>query len=218
MLQADGVVVVLRCPFNNFSKCDGSCPFSMPDFTGCKLSVLLAQVEGQSRGQLAQLNNVNANLEDVRHKLDDLSAKLEEMSAQPDDAPLDDALGRPTITRRKALHQDKPRVLLSWGTGKDNKRRANFTLDPESANAVRLALGDMCGISVTSELDVLIYSGDSKKLSGDCKSRLVTLGSLAAPFFERFPGTKYIYYKLASSNGNVFRFVQTGEVEEEEEE
>ena len=57
---------MIRCPFNNFSKCDGSCPFSMPDFASCRIATALATIEGQTRGAHAQLVTVNAHLADMR--------------------------------------------------------------------------------------------------------------------------------------------------------
>lgn len=69
---------MLRCPFNNFSKCDGSCPFSMPDFSGCRLATSMTAIEGIVRGISERTQkmhveqvNTNAHLAEVNRLLDD---------------------------------------------------------------------------------------------------------------------------------------------------
>lgn len=41
---------MVRCPFNNFSKCNGECPFAEDKATRCGLQRGLAAIEGVARG------------------------------------------------------------------------------------------------------------------------------------------------------------------------
>lgn len=41
---------MIRCPFNNFTKCNADCPFSTDDMTRCDLQRSLAAIEGVARG------------------------------------------------------------------------------------------------------------------------------------------------------------------------
>lgn len=206
---------MLRCPFNNFSKCDGSCPFSMPDFTGCKLAVLLTQVEGQSRGQLAQLNNVNANLEDMRAKLEAIGARLDAPLPQKGEAPARADQPARNDRSRMATYKDQPRVRLKKP---GDQSGTTFTVPSPLAATMAGVLGDRCDCAVTGKGEVLLYEGESKAISlhggnGATASRTIAIGIEARNLRKLFGEARWIYYKLASSDGGLFRFVPTGEVE-----
>ena len=82
---------MLRCPFNNFSKCDGSCPFSEDNFNSCLLATNGNMTAGRLMGTLNRLDDlkkdvarVNAALTAIIERLDGL--ELEEAQG-PEPAP-----------------------------------------------------------------------------------------------------------------------------------
>lgn len=62
---------MLRCPFNGFSKCDGSCPFSTDNFNSCRLASGLIAIEGLARGiheqTAAQSEALEAIIEEAKN-------------------------------------------------------------------------------------------------------------------------------------------------------
>lgn len=94
---------MLRCPFNNFSKCDGSCPFSTDNFNECRIAGLLIALEGQSRGQLAQIATANAHMVELKAMVEGLAERVDgiELADHDDLAPV------PEVPRR-------PMGLIEW--------------------------------------------------------------------------------------------------------
>lgn len=205
---------MLRCPFNNFSKCDGSCPFSMPDFAGCKLAVLLAQVEGQSRGHLAQLNNVNANLEDVRNKLEELGAKLGALGATQVDAPQ-----APVRKERVNASMPEKSYLLRYRNKSAGRDDIRLSLDPETTDAVTAEFGTRVDvIIVAAPPQILVVPGtglavtrNHESLASVCRGA-ISLNGKRRVIDDTF-GTSHYTYLDAKLTDGILRLTPTGEVE-----
>lgn len=197
---------MIRCPFNNFSKCDGSCPFSTQDFAACKLASLLIAIEGQSRGQLAQIATANAHLVEVKDKLDALAASRETEEATEDTG---------TKRAKRASRPDLPRLRI--GNVKTGELNAVLVLPRQLGAAATAAFGERVGYTITGNCEVLLYAGKDRKLSTrdsayDDGTVTVAIGAEAARLAEMYPDTRVIYLELVSSDG-VFRLKPTGEVE-----
>lgn len=155
---------MLRCPFNNFSKCDGSCPFSMPDFAGCRIATALAAIEGQTRGIHAQMVTVNAHLADMR-------------MADGDDAPRAGGRGsKPTrpdecyVTRvnRVAADTERSQPCLA------------LSMNAATADAVLAAIGETVSYSFDERSGAIVLTpGPARKLikTGDAGRRYISIQS-----------------------------------------
>ena len=192
---------MLRCPFNNFSKCDGSCPFSMPDFTSCRLATALVAIESICKGQAAQVVTTNAHLVEVKDKLDALKA-----------IPSDD--GDSASQRTKATHLDQPRLMLR--TRRSDRPDARLILPGELAAQATEAFGDRCSYTITGKGEVLLFTGEDRKLSTNGTAQSITRSISMQKDMQKlnvlFPKASVVYLELVSSDG-VFRLRPTGEVE-----
>lgn len=171
---------MLRCPFNNFSKCDGSCPFSMPDFAGCRIATALAAIEGQTRGAHAQLVTVNAHLADMR-------------TADVDDAPRTGGRGsKPTrpdecyVTRvnRAAADTERSQPCLA------------LSMNPETAEAVLAALGETVSYSFDGRSGAIILTpGSDRKLikTGDLWRRYISIQSDGRRIADALGEHRHVY-------------------------
>ena len=194
---------MLRCPFNNFSKCDGSCPFSTDNFNACKLASLLLTIEGLGRGTVSQLVTVNAHLVEVKDRIDALGTHAPESQ-------------KPT-KRTTAKHPDQPRVRLSDLDG--GGKGATLFIPPDIAERMEDALGRQVSYSVTASGEILVFAGSDRKLSrhgrngGDAGIRSISMQSDATRLAGLYRSARVTYLKLVSDDG-VFRFAPTGEVED----
>ena len=73
---------MLRCPFNGFSKCDGSCPFSTDNFNSCRLASGLIAIEGLARGIHEQTAAQSEALEAIIEEAKNLSTRVAAQAAQ----------------------------------------------------------------------------------------------------------------------------------------
>lgn len=184
---------MLRCPFNNFSKCDGSCPFSMQDFASCRLATALIAIEGICRGQVAQATTTNAHLVEVKEKLDAIATKD----------------GGESKMRSVCGHPEQPRLML---TSANNTR----LIIPNEEGALMWArLGERVSYSITAHGEVLVFAGGDRKLSqhgdgGDTRS--LSMQSDTPRLAALFPDARVVYMKMAEQGG-IFRFTPTGERE-----
>lgn len=185
---------MLRCPFNNFSKCDGSCPFSMQDFTSCRLATALIAIEGICRGQVAQATTTNAHLVEVKERLDALQGTAKD----------------PKPARRVLCkHVDQPRVMLS------SANNTRLIIPNEEGALMWARLGERVSYSITAHGEVLVFAGGDRKLSqhgdgGDTRS--LSMQSDTPRLAALFPDARVVYMKMAEQGG-IFRFTPTGERE-----
>ena len=75
---------MIRCPFNGFSKCNGSCPFSMENLSSCLLASQLSVAVGQLRGIHQQTVNTNAQMNGLREDIDNAISAINRQEGQTD--------------------------------------------------------------------------------------------------------------------------------------
>lgn len=188
---------MLRCPFNNFSKCDGNCPFSTENFNACKLASALTIIEGLGRSQAAQATTTNAHLVEIKEKLDALAAGPALADGQ--DAP-----------RVVCKHPEQPRLML----GPNNNIR--LIIPNDMGNEVWAALGERASYSITGSGEVLLYAGEDRKLSthgtSSKNTRSISMQGDVKRLVELFPNTRVAYMRM-EAHGGIFRFTPTGERE-----
>ena len=189
---------MLRCPFNNFSKCDGSCPFSMPDFAGCKLATSLVAIGGQTQGIHARLTTINEQL-----------AKVMEMIENMGDAGTSEpaGIGGPvrfsgtylTCKARSSNNSQQPEVRLS--------------LSDDDAAAVLAALGDTVNyVFNDSDGSILLMRGAMRKLSkapNKGERRSLSLQSDGMRIVNTLGEFKHVGYDVAEFDG-IFKLTPNG--------
>lgn len=185
---------MLRCPFNNFSKCDGSCPFSMQDFASCRLATALIAIEGIARGQVAQATTTNAHLVEVKEKLDAIATKD----------------GGESKMRSVCGHPEQPRLML---TSANNTR---LIIPNEMGNLIWAGLGERVSYSITGHGEVLVFAGKDRKLSTHGSksegTRSISLQSDVGRLTEMFPDARIVYMRMEAHDG-IYCFAPTEERE-----
>lgn len=190
---------MLRCPFNNFSKCDGSCPFSMPDFASCRIATALAAIEGQTRGAHAQLVTVNAHLADMR-------------MAAGDDAP------RPGGRGSKPTRPDECYVTRVNRVAADTERSQPslaLSMNPQTAEAVLAAIGETVSYSFDGRSGAIVLTpGTDRKLikTGDLGRRYISIQSDGRRIADALGEHRHVYM-AATVTDCVAIFKPTGEVD-----
>lgn len=156
---------MLRCPFNNFSKCEGACPFSMPDFASCRIATALAAIEGQTRGAHAQLVTVNAHLADMRMADGDEPAAAGggrgSKPTRPDECYV-------TRVNRVAADTERSQPCLA------------LSINPETTDAVLAAIGETVSYSFDERSGAIVLTpGAGRKLirTGDVGRRYISIQS-----------------------------------------
>ena len=190
---------MLRCPFNNFSKCDGSCPFSMPDFVSCRLSTALIAIEGVCRGQLAQAVTTNAHLTELR-------GMVEEMHAEPD-----------AEKERKQLQRASKMdaCYLYRCERKDGTVEMEISLNNDATARVLESFGTKVDVLVVQSTKTFIIAPGTRftvsKNSGGCRSS-VSVGRNRGAIEMAFGKAHYTYLE-PTFEGGMLRLTVTGEVE-----
>ena len=92
---------MLRCPFNGFSKCDGSCPFSTENFKTCQLATNLLTLVGALRGVHEQLREVNSHLVDVSNQIDHVDDLVATISVDVEKGTVAEGCDSPVETERR---------------------------------------------------------------------------------------------------------------------
>lgn len=200
---------MIRCPFNNFSKCDGSCPFSTANFTHCGLSALLTSLEGQSRGQLAQIATANAHLVEVKEKLDALN------QPKADGEQATAAVPMPPAARRKASNPDGCYIAQAVKK-RDGRIDVRLSLNADMADLVEREFGsNISAMVVGNPAAIVTCRGNGLKLSrvSDGQRATASLSGQREAILTVFGRHHYIYLDGELANG-MLRFTPTGEVED----
>ena len=190
---------MLRCPFNNFSKCDGSCPFSMPDFTSCRIATALAALEGQTRGIHAQLVTVNAHLADMRMAAGDEEPRTGGRGSKPT---------RPDecyVTRVNRASADTERSQPSFA----------LSMNAATADAVLAAIGETVSYSFDGRSGAIILTpGTDRKLikTGDLGRRYISIQSDGRRIADALGEHRHVYMAPTVTDC-VAIFRPTGEVD-----
>lgn len=117
---------MIRCPFNNFSKCDGSCPWSQPNFTDCGLRADLAEVNGKASGILARLSSADDRLKELG---DILAMTHDAVDALKAKAPTGCADG----TKKQNMRLSDPRSYIR----RDSDGKCFIYLSLEDSDAIK---------------------------------------------------------------------------------
>lgn len=197
---------MLRCPFNNFSKCDGSCPFSMPDFASCRIATALVALEGQTRGAHAQLVTVNAHLADMR------TAAGDDETAAGDDAPRTGCRGsRPTrpdecyVTRVNRAAANTERSQPSFA----------LSMNAATADAVLAAIGETVSYSFDERNGAIVLTrGSDRKLirANEGRRRYISIQSDGRRIIDALGDHRHVYMAPTVTDC-VAIFRPTGEVD-----
>lgn len=194
---------MLRCPFNNFSKCDGSCPFSTPDFAACKLASGLVALEGIARGIEGQARGVHAELVTV-------NAHLTEMRVDEGEAE------GGMVNRRKSKDPEACYLIRkALGNGRSDLR---LSLGPSVAKAAEEAFGERVDVTLLESPGlVILHKGDGRKMarvkSTESDRVSLSLQSYDQRFAEAF-GKHRITYMSAEMGEGMLTLKPTGEVED----
>ena len=181
---------MIRCPFNNFSKCDGSCPFSTENFKACKLASLLVAIEGLGRGTVAQLATANAHLVEAKELMAKEPAATQGAAA--------------TGSRRL----NDPRTYI--------KGRSNgfyLYLSKEASEQVRALGWEACSFELHRRPRTVLYvfEGDSNKITVATTTerlRVVLPKAMAAPIL----GDHRTAFMSVRKDGDELVLEPTGEV------
>ena len=74
----------IRCPFNNFSKCNPHCPFSTTGLDACSIASRLIAIEGKVEGMLQHVCALSKSMEDgIKVSVEDAAADTQQLQEQP---------------------------------------------------------------------------------------------------------------------------------------
>lgn len=197
---------MIRCPFNNFSKCDGSCPFSMPDFTGCRLATALVAIEGASKGMHAQVVTTNAHLTDVRDKLDGIASATE---------LVDDGIeGKaPRIRGHKVKHPECSYLTFSLRSAKVGQPKAVIALNEEHAALAIGTLGETCAYVINdADKSIVLMRGETNKIYRNGTHFAISAQSDGSRLVGLFPDCRHVYLDAEAFAGMLV-LRPTGEVD-----
>ena len=195
---------MLRCPFNNFSKCEGACPFSTENFNACKLASLGIAIEGLGRGTVAQLSTVNAHLVEMKGQLE----ALKPMPTETKDADSGSHRVRPT-------RADMCYVAISDNITRGHGRNVRISLNDDMTAKAQEMFGERCDVTFVDSIGLLILSdGDALKLStsGHGSKSNVSIVPLTSRI-ERSRGKHHYYYLEPTVEDGAIWLRFTGEVE-----
>lgn len=180
---------MIRCPFNNFSKCDGSCPFSMPDFTGCRLATALVAIEGATKGTHAQVVTTNAHLTDVRDKLDGIASA-------PEPEPVDDGIERKAHRKRghNAKHPDRSYLVFTARNARYGQPRVVIALNEEHAALAIGTLGETCAYAINdADKSIVLMRGETNKIFRNGTHFSISVQSDGSRLAGLFPDCRHVY-------------------------
>lgn len=199
---------MLRCPFNNFSKCDGNCPFSTENFAACKLASLLISIEGLCRGQLAQASTTNAHLVEAKEL-------LEEMATAPD-APAT----APELPVQRKHPKKKNRCCVYRNIGTD-RTEIRLAVVGDAAAHLRAICGDGRRTDVffiPSERTFLLTPGTSERsaklTTNEASGRTMLSIGMWRSAVEHSIGIHHYAILEPTISDGMLRLVATGEVED----
>ena len=197
---------MIRCPFNNFSKCDGSCPFSMPDFTGCRLATALVAIEGAAKGMHAQVVTTNAHLTDVRDKLDGIASAPE---------LVDDGIeGKATRKRgNKAKHPERSYLIFLLRSASVGQPKAVIALNEEHAALAIDTIGETCAYVINeADKSIVLMRGEKNKIYRNGTHFTISAQSDGSRLVGMFPDCRHVYLDVEAFAGMLV-LRPTGEVD-----
>ena len=186
---------MIRCPFNNFSKCEGSCPFSMPDFTGCRLATALVAIEGATKGMHAQVVTTNAHLTDVRDKLDGITSAPE---------PVDDGIeGKATRKRGyKVKHPERSYLVFSHSNSRVGQQKVVMALNEEHGALATDTLGETCAYVINdADKSIVLMRGETNKIFRNGAHFCISMQSDGSRLVNLFPDCRHVYFDAEVAAG-----------------
>ena len=194
---------MIRCPFNNFSKCDGSCPWSQPNFTDCGLRADLAEVNGKTSGILARLRSA-----------DDRLKELGDILAMTHDAV--DAL-RPRVEGENGV---KPRTRIMDERTYIKRRRDGklaLYLSVDDTEALRKLAGNR-GVGFEAHTRpppaVYVHAGGTYKLGVKTSGRSEIFASAATDVIDAAFGIHEAVFMASRVEGDSLVLTPDGEVKD----
>lgn len=197
---------MIRCPFNNFSKCDGCCPFHTADFTTCRLATALVAIEGAAKGIHMQITTTNAHLTDVRDKLDGITSAPE---------PVDgDIEGKATRKRgHKAKHPERSYLMFSFRSAKVGQPKAVIALNEEHAALATDILGETCAYVINdADKSIVLMRGETNKIYRNGTHFAISAQSDGSRLVGLFPDCRHVYLDAEAFAGMLV-LSPTGEVD-----
>ena len=186
---------MIRCPFNNFSKCDGSCPFHTADFTTCKLDTNLTAIAGAAKGIHMQITTTNAHLTDVRDKLDGITSAPE---------PVDDGIeGKATRIRgHKAKHPECSYLMFSFRSASVGQPKAVIALNEEHAALATGTLGETCAYVINdADKSIVLMRGEKNKIYRNGTHFAISAQSEGLRLVGMFPDCRHVYLDVEAFAG-----------------
>ena len=189
---------MIRCPFNNFSKCDGSCPFSMPDFVSCRIATALIAIEGQTRGIHEQVDTVNAHLVELK-------------DADSGALPADGASDGPELGKRghRARYPDATYLVFKArganGSALRGQPEVMLVLNSEHAAMVLDSVGETCSYVINAaDKSIVLMKGTERKLStggGSSERRSIYMQKDGQKLVDMFPKARHVYFDVEVFSG-----------------
>ncbi len=190
---------MLRCPFNNFSKCDGSCPFAMKDFIDCLLAVAARNIEGQSKGIHAQLVTANAHMVEMKAAID-----AADKTADNTEAPV-----------RKSKYADVDYLI------RNSNGDMKISMCPATTDIVIGMFGKKVNVNFSERSKQFVLMDGTERTISDTNGSRSKRSSISVssprfvePVTKLFGFHRYVFLKPVESSG-VMLLVPTGEVADE---
>lgn len=196
---------MLRCPFNNFSKCDGSCPFSENNFNSCLLATNGNMAAGRLMGLLNRAEDLSKDVARIDSALTTIIKMLEGIEVVAEEKPKP-AKVNPSMRDECFLYRNvKP----------DDNIDMRVSLNADTAGLVEAQLGkkvDAALIDSTKTLVLLPGGGATvSRVRGGRAS--VSVGALRSRIEATF-GTAHYTYLSADLEDGMLKLRPTGEVDE----
>lgn len=197
---------MIRCPFNNFSKCDGSCPFSMPNFTACGLADDMGSLVGKAAGALAKLERANEDAERILSVLAGIREAVEDMATAPAPAPAPAGPGP-----KKLFKPEEP--YLRFGQDGKGGETAVLIFPGEHAETLTGALGEQVDVLIRGkERRLLLFSGTARQVSRNATTRAVSISLTSGrdQLRDAFGAHRYVFLGMRVTDDFV-ELTPTGE-------
>lgn len=198
---------MLRCPFNNFSKCDGSCPFSEDNFNSCLLATNGNATAGRLMGLLNRTDDLKKDVARIDSALTTIIKMLEGIEVVAEEKP------KPKPAKVNPSMRDE--CFLYRNMKPDGSVDMRVSLNADTAELVEAHYGkkvDAALIDSTKTLVLLPGSGVTvSQVRGGRAS--VSVGALRSRIEATF-GTAHYTYLSADLEDGMLKLRPTGEVDE----
>lgn len=199
---------MLRCPFNNFSKCDGSCPFSEDNFNSCLLATNGNMAAGRLMGLLNRADDLKKDVARIDSALTTIIGMLEGIEVVGEEKPAQ----RP----KKVTPSMRDECYLYRNVKPDGAVDMRVSLNAEVAALVTEQLGEKVDAAlIDSTKTLVLLPGSSMTVSfmnrGGRAS--VSIGGLRRRLEATF-GTAHYTYLSADFEDGMLKLRATGEVDE----